>query len=296
MKFFKYILIFLFVTLTLHANLKEEYTFGITIYKFDKVYQNKAKRLILKTLDKMAEKLDSKISVIFIDSEDKLLEDFKKFEKMNTMIVYSSFYLKNKEEIKKISKNPFLFNNSKKMTQYYLIANKKSNIKSSKDLKNKSFASLTIDDNYSTWIDFLVRKNLNTSFRNIIKNEKRVNKNEKLLLNVYFNKVDFTAVSKIFYDDMVLLNPSITKNLVIIEKSEPIFFFSLGLFHKNTPSKLTEAFHRLIDDGSFNKEFRNLYKVLNLYGIQKTSFESLKSLDDFYNNYLKLKEDNKNVF
>ena len=290
MKNFKYIIILLFLTSALHSNIKNEYYFGITIYKFDEVYQNKVKRIILKTINKMSESLDLKINVVFIEKEDDLLENFKKYEKYNTMIVFSSFYLENKEEIQKISKNPFLFNNSSnKNTQYYLIASKKSKIKSIKDLKNKSFASLTIDDNYGTWVDYLIRKELNTSSKNVIKSEKRVNKNEKLLLNVYFNNVDFTAVSKVVYDDMVLLNPSIKKNLVIIEKSEPIFFFGLGIFHKDTPQRLTDAFQKAVDTDEFNKNFGDLYKMLNLYGVQKTSFEDLKPLDDFYSEYLKLK-------
>lgn len=290
MIFFKYILVLLLAISTLHGSLKDEYNFGITIYKFDKVYKNKVKRIILKTVDKMEKVLESKINIVFIESEDNLLKDFKKFKKINTMIIYSSFYLEHNEEIKKITKNPFLFNSNSKKTQYYLIANKKSNIKSIKDLRNKSFVSLTIDDNYSTWVDFLVRRNLNTSYKNIIKKEKKVNKNEKLLLNVYFNSVDFTAVSKVVYDDMVLLNPAIKKDLVIIAKSKPIFFFGLGLFHKNTSPKLTKNFQKAVDSGTFNKEFGNLYKMLNLYGIQKTSFEDLKPLDDFYSEYLKLKK------
>ena len=291
MKTIKYLLLVLLLTSSAYANLKNEYNFGISIYKFDKVYQGKVKKVILKIVDEMSKTLDSKINISFIEDESKLLEDFANFEKMNVMIIYSSFYLENKEEIKKISINPFLFNNDNtKKTQYYLVANKTSKIKSVNDLRNKTFVSLSIDSNYSTWLDYLVRKNLNTSYEKIIKSEKTVSRNQKLLLNVYFNDVDFTAVSKIVYDDMVLLNPSITKNLVIIEKSKPIFFFGLGVFHKKTPKKLIDIFQKAVDDGTFNKKFSELYKLINLYGIQKTSFEDLKPLDDFYSDYLKLKK------
>lgn len=290
MIFFKYIVVLLLIISTLHGSLKDEYSLGIAIYKFDHVYKNKVKRILLKTVDKMEKVLDSKINIVFIESGDNILKDFKEFKKINTMIVYSSFYLEHNEEIKKITKNPFLFNNNIKKTQYYLVANKKSNINSVEDLRGKSFVSLTIDDNYATWVDFLVRNNLNTSYKNIIKSEKKVNKNEKLLLNVYFNSVDFTVVSKVVYDDMVLLNPALKKDLIIISKSKPIFFFGLGLFHKNTSLKLIKKFQEAVDSGIFNKEFGDLYKKLNFYGIQKTSFKDLKPLDDFYSEYLKLKE------
>lgn len=291
MKISRFIFVVFFLISSLNASLKEEYYFGVTIYKFDRVHQNKVKRIILKTISKMAKAMDEKINIIFIEGEENLLKDLKKFEKMNMGVIYSSFYLENKEEIKKIAKSPFLFtNNGTEKTQYYLIANKKSKIKSIKDLRGKSFASLTIDDNYATWVDYLVRKNLNTSYESIIKSQKKYNKNEKLLLNVYFNTVDFTVVSKVVYEDMILLNPAIKKNLVIIEKSDPIFFFALGIFHKKTPKRLVDKFQLSIENGEFNKSLGDLYKMLNLYGVQSSSFEDLKSLDKFYSDYLKLKK------
>lgn len=289
MKTSKYLILLLLLFSFLKADINSEYTFGITVHKFEKNYRNKVKRITIKILENMSKTLEKKINIVFIEDEDTLLKDFKRFEKLNTMIIYSDFYLKNKDEIKKISKNPFLFNNSSEKTKYYLIANKKSNIKSIKDLKDKSFITLSIDDNYANWLDTLVRKELDVSYKKIIKDESIVDKNEKLILNVYFNKVDFTAVSKVVYDDMLLLNPSIEKNLVILEESKPIFFFGLGVFHKNTPKELTDAFQKTVDSGEFNKEFGDIYKMLNLYGVQKTSFEDLKPLDDFYSEYLELK-------
>ena len=106
---------------------------------------------------------------------------------------------------------------------------------------------------------------------------------------MYFNKVDFTAVSKVVYDDMVLLNPDIKKKLIIVEKSKPIFFFGLGVFHKDTPKKLVNKFQKIIDNGVFNKKFSDLYRMLNLYEIHRATFKELEPLDVFYEEYLKLK-------
>ncbi|PLY06503.1 MAG: hypothetical protein C0625_09100 [Arcobacter sp.] len=294
MKFFKYILIVLVLNLSLQANLDDGFYFGVSIYKFDKSSQSRTKRSVLKIMEEWEKLFDKKIKIIFIENEENLLKDFKKFEKMNAIITFTTFYLKNKEELKKYSVKPFIVSaGESKKTSYYLVANKNSNIKLIKDLKNKTFSYYTVDKGYSIWLDYLIRKNLNTSLHEIIKKKNNVSKDKKLLLDVYFNKSDFTVVSKIIYDDMILLNPSIRKNLTIIEKSKPMFFFGLGLLHKDTSPELIDLFIKIFESGEFNKKFSEVYKLLNLYGIQKSSYEELKDLDDFYDEYKELKKSNK---
>ncbi|WP_072680387.1 PhnD/SsuA/transferrin family substrate-binding protein [Arcobacter sp. LA11] len=296
MRNFKYLYIILFLALSLNAvnkDLTKEYYFGVAINKFNKANQNRIKYLLLRLTNEMQSLYKAKINIVFIENDKDLLKDFQSFNKMNAMVVYTNFYLQNKEELKKVSMNPFLFNSaSQEKNQYYLIANKESNIKTVKDLKNKTYAGYVADDGYEVWLDYIVRKELNTSIENIIKEKNIKQKNKKLLLDVYFNKSDFTVVSKVVYNDMLLLNPAIEKNTVIIEKSEPIFFFGLGLFHKNTPKELVEDFFKIVDNGDFNRKFKELFLILNLYGLQKTSFEDLRSLDTYYDEYNRLKKSN----
>ncbi len=123
----------------------------------------------------------------------------------------------------------------------------------------------------------------------VIKKRNFKQKNKRLLLDVYFNKSDFTVISKAIYDDMLLLNPAMKKNLLIIEKSDPIFFSALGLFHKDTPQKIVDNFYTLVNNNIFNKNFSEFFKILNLYNLQKTSFNELKTLDKYFDNYNKLK-------
>ncbi len=256
MRNFKYLYIILFVTLSLNAvnkDLTKDYYIGVAINKFNKANQNRIKFLLLRLTSEMQSLYKAKINIVFIENDDNLLEDFQAFNKMNAMVVYTNFYLQNKEKLRGVSVNPFLFNSaSKEKNQYYLVANKKSNINTIKDLKNKIYASYVADDGYEVWLDYIVRKKLNTSVNSIIKKKNIKQKNQKLLLDVYFNKSDFTVISKVVYEDMLLLNPAIEKSVVIVEKSEPIFFFGLGLFHKDTPKKLVKSiFFRIVDSGEF---------------------------------------------
>lgn len=291
MRNFKYLFILFFLITALKADINNEYYFGVSISKYNKSYQNRIKHLILKLAKDVQKYFDEKISVVFLDSDKNVLKDFKSYQKMNVLVVHSDFYLKNKEMLKKISKRPFLFNNiGNKKNQYYLIANKESNIKKLSDLKNRVYSYYKGDDSYNIWADYTFRKDLKLSLSELTKKKIVVEKSQKLMLDVFFKKSDFSVVTKVLYDDMVLLNPAIEKKIVILKKSKPIFFLAIGLFHKDMPEKLVAQYYKLIDNGEFNRKFANLYKLLYVYGIQKTSFDDLKELDIYYDEYKKLKK------
>ncbi len=290
MKIFKTLFFMFLVVSTLSGNLLENYTLAVGLYKLDTKTQNRAKRLTLNTAKELSKVLNANFNVVFIKDEKSLLKDFKGFNKYNMMIIYPSFYLQNRDVIKDSSVNPFLFyNKSEQKTQYYLIANKKSKIEDISSLEQKSFSALSIDDSYVIWLDYLTRMNFNTSYKNIIGKIKTVHKNERLLLDVYFEKVDFTVVSKVIYDDISLLNPSIKNKLKIVKKSDPIFFFGIGVFHKKTPKKLISKLQKIIDNGVFNEKFGDIFRLLNMYDIQKASFQELKPLHEFYEEYINLR-------
>ncbi len=293
MKVFKYLII-LFLTVSLNADIDKEYYVGIGIYNYDNVYKNRIKKIILKLANKLEKSYEYKVNLIFLDDESSILDDFKSYKKMNLLINYLGFYLKNKEILKDITKKPFLFNNNEnRRNQFYLLVNKKSNINSLKDLKGKSFASFVGDEGFSIWLDYLTIKNLNKSYKKVIEKEYKVQKKQRLVLDLYFNKADFSVVSKTIYDDMLLLNPSIKKRVKVLKKSKQIFFFSLGLFHKSMPDDLADIFYKYIGDGKYNEDFSELFKLVNAYGMQQITFEELKDLDDFYREYKKLKEENR---
>jgi len=292
MKTFKSLLLLLVFTSTINADLNNIYHVGLSIDKFDKPNQNRVKRLIKKLSNELGKVYGSKIEVLFFDNHTNLLKEFRKYEKLNIIVIFPTFYLNNKDEVHKIAKNPFLFNNQKASKgQYYLVTNKKSEINSIKDLNNKSFAAYEFDDGYTIWADYLVRKRLDVSLESIIKKKESFYSKKKLLLNVYFNKSNFTVVPKVVYNDMLLLNPSIKKNLKIIKKSKPIFFVGIGFFHKKTPNELVEVFNKHMYDDIFMDKFQNIFTLLDLFGTQKISFDDIKDLDSYYDEYLKLKKE-----
>ncbi len=188
MRIFKYLIVTFFLTLSLNADINKEYYIGIGVYNYDDLNKNRMKKLMLKLANELKTSYGYKINIIFLENKDEILENFKAYEKLNIIITYVAFYLENKESLKKIyEKKPFLFNNTnEEKNQFYLIANKESNINSLKDLKGKTFAGYVGDEGYSLWLDYLTRKNLNKPYKELIRSEIDVQKKPKINIKYIF--------------------------------------------------------------------------------------------------------------
>ena len=134
----------------------------------------------------------------------------------------------------------------------------------------------------------LWRKKLGKSLSQIGINEQRKEKYSIFLLNTYFNKIDFAIVPEVVYNDMTELNPAIKENLTILEKSEPIFFYFLGIFNKKTSPKLIEFFKKDMFNEESDDELKEIFNLLSAYNIYKSSTEEIKKLEKFYDEYKEL--------
>ncbi len=294
MKNFRFILLnfiaSLFLASSLHASVEDRITFAITIKEFSEINKNRIKRLSITLAQKFKEKSGLEIDFSFALDENKVKKDFKEFEKYNSFIGYSTFFLENMDFFEEYGHDPFIFlDRGNDLSEYYLIANKKSGIKTIKDLKGKVLNSIITTSYYQIWLDYLSLKEFGKPYKKIIKKIIVEEKDNKKLLNVYFNKADFTVVSKAVYDDVILLNPSIINNLIIVKKSKPIFYYALGVFHKKTPKKLIDDFFDIVNSEGVHKELSTIYKLIGINGIEKRNFNDFDALKSFYNEYKKLK-------
>ena len=140
---------------------------------------------------------------------------------------------------------------------------------------------------------FLFYKKLNTSYKKIISSTKYVNTTKRLLLDVYFKKYDFTVVPRKVYNDMVLLNPALEKELIIIEKSKPIFIYGLGLIQKKAPQVIVDKMNKIIEDESFRNRIKDMLSLVDRSRFKRIEFDDLKELESFWNEYKILKNKNK---
>ena len=291
MKIFKYFALSFLLVSNLYSQSKENFSLAVSISEYSIADQNRIKNLASSLLNKINDEIPINISMSFYEDEEKLLDDFKNKKNINTMILSPLFYFKNKKLVKEISKNPFIFKNQEiKNSQLLLIANKNSKINSINDLNNKSFSNSLYLKNNSLWLDYLTLKKLNKSYKKIIKNESISTKTSTALLDVYFNKADFCTIDKNAYEDMLVLNPSLNKNLTIIEHSYEIFFFAFGSVHKDMSSESVKELNDFITNEKFKSNFREFFKLINLYSASLIEFKDLKESEEFYKEYENLKK------
>lgn len=290
MIFFKYIVTLVFLTSTLAANLDDEYSIGITLYENnDDISNRKIRRVaedVFKEIDKPGYK---KVKLLFLEDKKKILNNYIAFEEMNMLVVYPVFYLENKDILKQHSKEPFFFTRkNREKIQMLLIANKNSNIKSIKDIKNKSYVSYINSSQANIWLDYKCIKLFKKKCDEIVKKKNILRTSSRMLLDVFFNKADFTVVDKNVYEDMISLNPSLQNELIIIDKSKALFLNMIGLFHKNTKKDLIDRYHKFLIVESDNQRLNEFYSIVNIYTMHKTSFKELSELEKFYDEYKSL--------
>lgn len=293
MIFFRLIIFSFFISVFACANekLNHTYSLAISIHKFDRAQQNRIKSIASVIKKEFEEIHEGKyhVEITFVEDEEEMLKGYINYSKFNIIIPYSSYYLKNKDLIKEVSSNAFSFNSHKKFQKYILLANKDSEIKDIKDLKNKSFANYVANDNYIYWLDYITLKELGVSYKKLIRKEKDINSDSRLILETYFEKTDFTVVKKRVYEDMLLLNPSLKENLFIIKESKPLFLYGIGFLNKKIPEEMKNDFNEMMDDGTFDKKMKHLFVLLDQRSITRMDFKELNNLENFYNEYVKLK-------
>jgi len=199
-------------------------------------------------------------------------------------------YYENKDVLKKISKNYWTatFSNEE-FSQFYLITQIDSNINSIKDISNKKISLELYDKVPEVWINKLSLLQNKKSIESISNKIIKENKENTALLNVFFRKTDLAVVSSRTWDDMIKLNPSISKKLKIIEKSEKNNIPFIGFFHKNVEEKKINDFFRVT--GNIEKSVRaeELMTLLKFKKFFKIDDSYLSKMEICYTEYFELR-------
>lgn len=139
------------------------------------------------------------------------------------------------------------------------------------------------------WINKLSLLQNKKSIESISSKIIKENKENTALLNVFFKKTDLAVVSSKTWDDMIILNPSISKKLKIIEKSEKNNIPFIGFFHKNVEEKKINDFFRVT--GNIEKSVRaeELMTLLKFKKFFKIDDSYLSKMEIYYTEYFELR-------
>ena len=172
-----------------------------------------------------------------------------------------------------------------------LVVRKDSQIKSIKDLKNKTLGLSNNNEIKTMYIDtLLMNQNLPKSKKFLSKTIKYT-KNSKALLELFFKKIDVAIITKGTLELMNEMNPQIGKSTKILEEKS-ILLGNVGFFSINTDKEIIDKFNKGIKqlhDSERSKQILTLFKAERL---ERTNREELKKLKEFYTRYKILKKKN----
>lgn len=270
------ILIFFLSTSLLSDNGK---TYGYLIDGSRDFRINNSTKLIKLLIDDIFKKENFNFRVKLYKNYKEISKDYFNGE-IALLNMDSYFYITNKKELDKVTDTIWTIyqDNNSPLYKFYLIVNKKSNIKSYKDLKNKKVA--VRKDNYWAKTFFFKQSKYNKFDFIDLKNEKTV------LLQTFFNKFDACIISSNVYDLMVELNPSIRKKLIKFDESDLIFLRYLVLVSNKIPKKEAAAINERI--GMYRKldARKDIQKFFNVTSAKEIQKEDFSKVENFYKEFL----------
>ena len=130
-------------------------------------------------------------------------------------------------------------------------------------------------------------KSFNNKFSSKLKNikYKLMNRENKIMNNVFFKEKSLGIITKVAYDILTEVNPQFKKRLHILAKSENIFISFVAFPHKSvslktqkTLSSASNAFNNIFGSSKTSSDIGyTLYKLEN--------YSILNTFEDFYNTY-----------
>ena len=287
---FSKVLILIFLSLSLHGELKFEVKYGFLSNGTLLQSFSDAKVALKVWLEDVAILHDTKLEVVFSDSSETLYQMQKK-GKVDMIVVDLPFFFKNKKDIFETSDNFWsLSMKDAQYSQYYLIANKSLNAKGFKNIKNKTISMKKGNKGVFVWLDKNSLIHNKKEFQNVVGNTYLKKKESTVILNVFFNKSDFGIVRRKTWDILAELNPSILKKVQIIKKSEKIHISSIGLFRKGIDPLLPDAFFKVGNDLHRLKNSESIVELLKFDKLFKVDDKVLSKLSKYYDEYFILKK------
>ncbi len=166
---------------------------------------------------------------------------------------------------------------------YYLITNKTDNINSLKDLSKENIKLLARSNGQVPflWLDKLLRDYKlppkEKFFRTISFDHKPTN----VLLPVFFNKITSAIITKTSYELLCELNPQISKQIKILEVSDPLLF---GVICFDPRNKNTEREKLLLDILLSLQNDKNGKQLFELFNVDKLILYK----DEYWQSFIKL--------
>jgi hypothetical protein len=173
----------------------------------------------------------------------------------------------------------------RKYEKLILIAGSDKNINDIKGIRGKRLGMIE-DELADVFLDTLVLKEFKQSFKNIASSVQYQKKNNHLILDIYFGKMDAGVVYLSSYDIMGELNPDI-KNKITVLAELPIKAKNFSFFRHDYPLK--EDMAKVAMGFPISPRGKLILEIFKTPEVDLIKVEDLDVFDQWYKEYLQLK-------
>ncbi len=224
------------------------------------------------------------------ESSEKIFEDYSTGQ-FFMLVVNPIFYLRNEQLIKESSQEYWAVQfNEKKLYKMLLLVNKRSDIKTLADLKDKRVA--TRDDNLlgRLFFDTELLRTVHEKAEEHVEEVFGVKKSSTAILKTFFGDVDACIVPEFAFKLANEMNPALSKDLRVLSSSEQIFIPMLLAFHVDMDKSLPTIFKRNVENIENSVRGRNILGLFKITGLSPVTDKELQPMRQYYSEYQTLKQ------
>jgi len=274
--------VFVLFLLSVHLLFAKTITIGFSAQSLTKYNQKDVRITAEIWIKEIAKELNTKVNVITYETPQEMMRDIKK-DKVDYISVsgldcvkyFDLSYLDN-------GFDQGFFNGIP--SQFIIVVQKKSGIKNILELKNKLIGMQKHDDIIHQYLDVNLADKTNT-----VLNIETFTSRQRVLLKLFFGKIDAAIVTNKSFELAKQLNPQIGEKLEVLENTNlqaTNFGFFRKSFDKNVKKRMTQIV-KTIHKTPRGRELLSLYKTEKL---SDSNLSDLKAIEELYNQALKIKK------
>lgn len=175
-------------------------------------------------------------------------------------------------------------NKGRKTKRYLLLTHMKSGVADMEGLKGKRLALSTGNTVGNIFIDTLALRHSHTSAERFFSQINRAMKPSKMILDLFFNRIDACLVDDWTLDAMSELNPQINETLSVIAESPPLVT-SVTFFRKEFGEQLKKKIRgisSLVDGSVYGRQLLMLFKSDGIEALEASDLNGFYRLADEY--------------
>ncbi len=260
---------------------KIEFVIGLVDDEYNEYKFADAEIALRKWMKKLSKLEDANVTLKVFDTYEEYNKAVRADEVQST-ILSPEFYLRHYKSFKETHYDGWMKEDNQQFFAYTLIGNEEL-YKNKKHLRASYFEHDLIAKIILEKIALRDKK---------IFTYRAVKKESKAVLDTFFNKSDVALVGSKDWKINCELNPQVGKKLQLIKSTDAIFMKNFSLISKKMQTKTKEIYFDVLsrlDESIDGRQMMRMFKFNTIYPI---TTDQLKSLEDFYDEYLKIKSEN----